>query len=49
MINEVLDRHLYTNDSSEKLVEVKQEIIESDILDADEVLDYVIQKYKLEF
>ena len=49
MINEVLDRHLYTNDSSEKLVEVKQEIIESDTLNADEILDYVIQKYKLEF
>lgn len=46
MVNETLDRHLYTNDSSKKLVEVKQEVIESESLDPDDVVDYIIKKYQ---
>lgn len=45
MVNEALDRHLYTNDSSQKLPEVKQEVIESESLDSDNIVDYIIQKY----
>lgn len=49
MVNETLDRHLYTNDGSQRLPEVKKEIIESDALDPDEVLNYIIQKYQFHF
>lgn len=49
MVNETLDRHLYTNDSSKKLVEVKQEVIESESLDPDDVVDYIIKKYQFNF
>lgn len=49
MVNETLDRHLYTNDCSQKLPEVKEEFIESESIEPDEVVDYIIQKYQFQF
>ncbi len=49
MINETWDRHLYTNDNSQKLDEVKREVIQSEALEPDELVDYIIQKYHFTF
>lgn len=49
MVNETLDRHLYTNDSSKRLPEVKVEVIESESLDPDDVVNYIIEKYQFDF
>lgn len=49
MVNETLDRHLYTNDNSKRLPEVTAEIIEGEALEPDEVMDYIIQKYQFQF
>lgn len=49
MVDETLDRHLYTNDSSAKLPEVREEVIESESLDPDDVVNYIINKYQFDF
>jgi hypothetical protein len=49
MVDETLDRHLYTNDNSKKLEEAKTEVIESEALEPEEVIDYIIQKYQFKF
>lgn len=48
MLLDTVDRHFYTNNSYERLKQVKEESIDGQDMEPEQTLQYVIKKYDLD-